>query len=116
MRNVIRKLMPKKERAIAYEQYVAKQLRSQGFCGVQLTPATGDFGADILCFDRLGNSCAVQCKLYSKPVGYHAVEETLAGARYYNCKRAILVSNNQFTKSASRGAQRLGVELFICFF
>ena len=116
MRNVLRKLIPKKERAIAYEQYVAQQLRSQGFCGVQLTQTTGDFGADILCFDRMGHSCAIQCKLYSKPVGYHAVQEILAGARYYNCQRAILVSNNAFTKNAQRGAKKLGVELFVCLF
>lgn len=105
-----------RKRAIEYEQYVAMQLKRQGFQAVQLTPKTGDFGADILCFDRHGNSCAIQCKYYSKPVGYRAVEEALAGARYYNCKRALVITNTSFTKNAIRGAERLNVELCICFF
>ena len=75
----------------------------------------GDFGADIICFDLHGNSCAIQCKAYSKPVGYKAVEEALAGARYYNCVRAIVISRSGFTKNARKGAQRLGVELFNCY-
>ena len=99
----------------AYEQYVAQQLRMQGFRGVKITPKTSDFGADILCFDLRGNGCAIQCKYYSKPVGYKAVEETLAGARYYGCKRAILITNNKFTKNARKGAEKLGVELYVYY-
>lgn len=109
--------MKKRERlsnGIEYENYVAYQLRAQGFKGVRLTPKTGDFGADILCFDLCGRSCAVQCKCYNKPVGYKAVEETFSGARYYNCSRAILVSSSGFTKQAKKGADRLGVDLYIC--
>ena len=105
----------KRDEALFYEEYVANQLRAQGFINVRLTKKTGDYGADILCVDLRGNTCAVQCKCYSKPVGYKAVEEALAGAKYYNCKRALLVSNSYFTKNACEGAQRLGVELFMCF-
>lgn len=99
---------------LEYENYVAYQLRLQGFKGVQLTPKTGDFGADILCFDLCGRSCAIQCKCYNKPVGYKAVQETLSGAKYYNCQRAILVSSSGFTKQAKEGAEKLGVDLYIC--
>ena len=102
--------------ALAYERYVANQLLVQGFKGVHMTSKTGDYGADILCFDLHDNSCAVQCKHYSKPVGYKAVEEALAGARYYNCRRAILVCNSSFTKNAIKGAEKLGVELFVCLY
>ena len=83
---------------------------------MHITPKTGDYGADILCFDLRGNSCAVQCKYYSKPVGYKAIQEALAGAKYYNCKRALVVSNSRFTKNAFKGAKKLGVELFMCHF
>ena len=97
-----------------YEKYVAYHLKAQGFRGVKLTPKTGDYGADILCFDLCGRSCAVQCKFYHKPVGYKAVQEALSGKIYYNCKRAILVSNSGFTKQARKGAQKLGVDLYVC--
>lgn len=97
-----------------YEDYVAYQLFLQGFKGIHTTAKTGDYGADILCFDLLRHSCAVQCKLYSRPVGYKAVQEALAGARYYNCNRAIVVCNTRYTKNAIEGAKRLGVELYIC--
>lgn len=78
-----------------------------------MTAKTGDYGADILCFDLHGNSCAVQCKYYSKPVGYDAVEETLAGAKYYHCSRAILICSSKYTKNAIIGAKRLNVELYV---
>lgn len=96
-----------------FEAYVASQLRQQGFQGVHLTPKTGDFGADILCFDRFGQPCAVQCKYLSRFAGYKAVEETLAGAKYYQCKRALLVTNCGFTRNAKEGAKKLDVELYV---
>ena len=108
--------MKLRSKAEQYEIYVAEQLRLQGFRGVHLTPKTGDFGADILCFDLYGNSCSIQVKCYSKPVGYRAVEEALSGSHYYRCKRAILITNSSFTKHARKGAEALGVELFVCHF
>lgn len=101
--------------ALQFEKHVAYQLKLQGFRNVELTKATGDYGADIICYDLHGNRCAVQCKYYSKPVGYKAVEEALAGARYYNCQRALLVTNKCFTKNARQGAKRIGVELYVFF-
>ena len=103
-----------KQTALLYEKHVANLLRLQGFRNVELTKRSGDFGADILCVDIQGNTCAIQCKYYSGHVGYKAVEEALAGARYYSCMRALLVTNNKYTKSAIKGANKLGVELFIC--
>ena len=103
----------KQSNAIIYEQCVASMLKQQGFRGVQLTKRTGDYGADILCFDLHGNTCAVQCKFYSRPVGYKAVQEALSGAKYYKCKRALIVTNTRYTKNAVKGAEKLGVELYI---
>jgi len=109
--------MPKRNSLIGkrYEQFVASKLTQQGFRGIKMTPSSSDYGADILCFDLHGNACAVQCKYSTSKVGYKAVEEALAGARYYNCRRALLVANRGFTKNAVNGANKLGVELYICF-
>lgn len=99
---------------LQYEKFVAYQLSAQGFRNMRETPKTGDYGADLLCFDLCGRSCAVQCKYYHKKVGYKAVQEALSGAKYYNCSRAILVTNIGYTRNAKKGAKRLGVDLYIC--
>ena len=103
-----------KNKAEEYERYVAYRLSLQGFTNIVLTAKTGDFGADILATDIYGIKWAVQCKCYSKPVGYKAVEEALSGAHYYGCQRAMVVTNSRYTKSATVGAKRLGVELYTC--
>lgn len=94
-----------------YERYVAWWLSGRGCHDIRITPSSGDYGADIICYDRRGVKCAVQCKYYSKPVGYRAVEEALGAMHYYGCGRAIVVTNNVFTRQAIDAAKRTGVEL-----
>ena len=84
-----------------------------GFNNITLTPQTGDYGADIIAYDMYGVKWAVQCKCYSSSVGYKAVEEVLAGAHYYGCQRAMVVTNSTYTKSAQKGAKRLNVRLMV---
>ena len=96
----------------AYEQYVALWLLFNGYGHIKITPRTGDFGADILCEDPFGRKWAVQCKYYSKPVGYKAIEEAIAGAHYYQCYGAMVVTNSTFTKQALNAAKRTGVILW----
>lgn len=95
-----------------YEQYVGSLLTYKGYKNVQVTPKSGDYGADIICKDKKGNKYAVQCKMYSKPVGYKAVEEVLGAMHYYNCNRAIVVTNNTYTKQAVEAANKVGVILW----
>ena len=94
-----------------YETYVAWWLGTRGYKNILITPKSGDYGADIICYDRRGVKCAVQCKYYSKPVGYRAVEEALGAMHYYGCGRAVVVTNNVFTRQAIDAAKRTGVEL-----
>lgn len=95
-----------------YEQFVGLWLKRKGYQNVQVTQQSGDYGADIICTDSDGNYVAVQCKLYKKPVGYRAVEEVLGALHYYNCSRAMVVTNNSYTKQAIEAANRTGVELW----
>ena len=46
-----------------YEEYVAEELRQDGFTEVDTTPKSGDFGADVLAMDGERRVC-VQCKRY----------------------------------------------------
>ena len=104
---------PFKNKGLYYEARVAYQLKKQGFAAVSFTKETSDYGTDIVCFDLQGRLCAIQCKYYNKPVGYEAVEQAFAGANYYNCQRAMLITNKGFTKNAKHGASVLGVELYV---
>lgn len=95
-----------------YEEYVGSLLAYKGYKNVQVTPKSGDYGADIICKDKKGNKYAVQCKMYSKPVGYKAVEEVLGAMHYYNCNKAIVVTNSTYTKQAVEAADKVGVVLW----
>lgn len=93
-----------------YEQIAANWLKKMGYSGVQVTKRSGDFGVDIIA--RKGNDrWAVQCKYYSTPVGVSAVQEVVGGKAHYGCNRAMVITNNTYTKPARRLAKENGVKL-----
>lgn len=94
-----------------YENACGRYLQTIGFKDVQVTKASGDQGLDVVAF-KDGKKYGIQCKYYSKPVGNKAVQEAFSGAKYYKCDKAIVMTNNTFTKSAKELAASLGVELW----
>lgn len=95
----------------AYESYVVRRLRVTGYINVRTTPASGDYGVDILAH-KDGYSYAIQCKKYSNsPVGVHAVMEAHSGKDYYGCQRAMVITTSSFTRQAINMANDLGVIL-----
>lgn len=94
-----------------FETYCADVLKKSGFYDVHVTPATNDYGIDIVA-KKSGTSYAIQCKCYSKPVGVKAVQEAYAGKSYYNCDKAVVLTNNYFTKQANAMARKNHVELW----
>uniref|UniRef100_C6E1F4 Restriction endonuclease n=1 Tax=Geobacter sp. (strain M21) TaxID=443144 RepID=C6E1F4_GEOSM len=66
---------------------------------VVYTKASGDQGVDVIA-EKHGRKFGIQAKCYSKAVPNSAVQEVVAGAKYYSCDRGIVVTNNYFTKSA----------------
>ena len=99
----------------SYENYVASRLKELRYHSIETTKASGDHGADIIAYAPDGVKCAIQCKYYSKPVGNKAVQEALAGMVFYKCDRAIVITNNAFTKQAIEDANRMGVDLMSRF-
>lgn len=84
-----------------YERLVARHLRSNGYWNVKITGASGgDYGVDITARKGLFRKYAVQCKRYSNPVGVRAVQEVVGGMKVYNCNRAMVVTNNTYTRQA----------------
>lgn len=97
---------------VEYEKYIARCMAACGYRGIQFTPATNDFGVDIVATDQNGRLCAVQCKRYSSNLGIKPIQEVNAGATHYGCTRKIVVTNSYFTKNAKQLAKELGVELW----
>ncbi|MBO4324826.1 MAG: restriction endonuclease [Lachnospiraceae bacterium] len=93
-----------------YEKVCAEYLRRKGFRKVRVTKASRDQGVDILAKKRR-KTYAVQCKYYATPVGNKAVQEVYAGASFYGCDRAMVITNASFTKGAYELAETLDVEL-----
>ena len=69
-----------------------------------------DFGADLV-IEKSGIKIAVQAKNYERGrVGNDAVQQVIAGATYYDCKAALVVTNVSYTKAAQMQAR--GCSLF----
>ena len=94
---------------LEFEDHVARIARSCGL-PVIMTPLTGDWGVDLV-VGRRPNRVAIQCKRQSRPVGTGAVQEVVAGAPMQDCRRTMVVTNNEFTPAARKLAERHGCEL-----
>lgn len=93
-----------------YEAYVAETLKRRGFRKIEQTARTGDYGVDLLA-SLHGKRYAVQCKYYAGAVGGFAVQEAVAGKAFYDCDRAMVVTNSCLTKSAWELADANDVEV-----
>lgn len=94
-----------------FEEYVARLLTWNGFRHVEVTSGSKDQGVDILA-DRNGISYAIQCKHYDGKVPNKAVQEAYAGAEYYGCDVAVVLTNSYFYPSAFELGDSIGVELW----
>lgn len=101
----------RQQRGYDYEYAVAKQLKRKGYRRVTVTVSSGDFGADIIACKGF-YKYAIQCKCYSGTVGVKAVQEALAGKAYYNCDKAMVITNSTFTPAAVELASKSKVILW----
>ena len=82
-----------------FEEFVAAVLQGNGYEILEMTKATGDFGADII-VSRNEERIAVQCKRYANPVGLKAVQEAISAMKHYDCDSCLVVANSKFTNQA----------------
>jgi HJR/Mrr/RecB family endonuclease len=92
-----------------FEEFLAGLFRQHGY-QVELTPTTGDYGADLL-LTKAGQCIAVQAKCYTGSVGVSAVQEALAGMAYYGCQSAWVVTTGNLTPNAIALAKKSQVRL-----
>lgn len=87
---------------------------------VKTTPASNDYGADLIITKKL--TIVVQAKLYYKHgVGNHAVQEVTSALKFYKAHFAAVITNWKFTNQAQTMAQTQAVVLIDrqdldCFF
>ena len=75
-----------------FEYQCAEILKRNGFSRVQVTQSSGDQGVDIIAHKHR-KKYGIQCKYYSYPVGNKAVQEAYAGANFYDCDKAVVMTN-----------------------
>lgn len=94
-----------------YEEKCARLLEAKGFSNVVVTPGSGDQGIDVLA-NKGKQKYGVQCKYYEGTVGNKAVQEAYAGARYYDCDVALVITNSTLTGPAKELAKKLHVTVW----
>ena len=95
---------------IQFEQYCAMVLkRDHGFVRVEFTKTSGDYGGDLVGYNKDGTKWVVQCKRYSGHVGIDAVQEVLGAKSIYDADKMAVMTNNILTTSAKELANKSGV-------
>lgn len=93
----------------AFEEYLGSIFGDLGYA-VDLTPASGDFGADLI-LSKDGNRIAVQAKQYAKPAGFDGVKEVHFARTYYEASQAWVIATHGFTPQAIKAAESTDVRL-----
>lgn len=96
---------------ISFEKYCASVLKANRFTNINVTKASGDYGADIVAVkDQI--KYAIQCKRSVTPIGNKAVQEVIASRSVYNCHVGAVLTNNYFTNSAKVLAKKNNILLW----
>lgn len=95
---------------IEFEDYFTILLNKMGYIA-KGTKATSDEGADIIA-EKDNVKYVFQCKNYSSSVGNKAVQEVYTAQGIYKCDKAIVITNNYYTKQAVKEAEILSIILW----
>lgn len=94
-----------------FEYWCADLLKKLAYRNVEVTPGSGDQGADILA-EKEGVRYVIQCKCYSRDLGNEPIQEVEAGRIYYGCHVGVVMTNRHFTKGAKALAEKTGTLLW----
>ena len=95
---------------VQFEQYCAIELkRDHGFVRVEFTKISGDYGGDLIAYNKDGSKWVIQCKRYGTHVGIDAVQEVLGAKAIYEAERMAVMTNNILTASAKELARKSDV-------
>jgi HJR/Mrr/RecB family endonuclease len=87
-----------------FESFLTRLFRRLGYAVEHVGRGGGDFGADLV-IEKSRFKIAVQAKNYDRDrVGNDAVQQAIAGATYYGCDQAMVVTNARYTAAARKQA------------
>ncbi|MEN5346575.1 restriction endonuclease [Achromobacter mucicolens] len=92
-----------------FEKFLVELFQIAGY-DVEETRLSGDQGADLF-VSRFGKKIVIQAKNYSGTVGNAAVQEAISAKSFYGCDEAMVVTNSNFTRSATELANVAAVRL-----
>ncbi|MGO9209949.1 MAG: restriction endonuclease [Terriglobales bacterium] len=92
-----------------FEAFCAEELRRNGW-EARVTLQSRDQGVDVIA-EKDHVRVVLQCKLYSSPVGNHAVQEAAAARAHEQANFGIVVSNQRYTEPAKQLATTNGILL-----
>jgi HJR/Mrr/RecB family endonuclease len=93
-----------------FEHFIVELFQKMGY-KTELTKKTGDQGIDIIA-EKNKIKYGIQVKCYTSTVSNSAIQEVAAGIKLYTCSKAIVITNNYFTKAAIELAQANNVILW----
>ena len=81
-----------------FEEFIAELFKKMGY-KTSVTKSSGDQGIDVIA-EKTDVKFAIQAKCYSKPVSNHAIMEAVAGKKFYNADKVMVITNSTFTSAA----------------
>jgi len=92
-----------------YEIFCAERFKENDW-EAYATQGSSDQGVDVVA-TRGKEVLVAQCKKFSKPVGNKAVQEVVAGMKFYDANVGIVIAPNGFTNSAEKLAAANKIKL-----
>ena len=92
-----------------YEHYCSSIFKNNGWDS-KATQGSSDQGVDVIA-KKDDIKLVAQCKKFTKAVGNKAVQEIVAGIKYYQADMGIVIAPNGFTKSAEKLAAANKIKL-----
>jgi DNA segregation ATPase FtsK/SpoIIIE-like protein len=96
---------------VEFETWLRAWLQTKGW-QLDVTPTTGDFGADLVGYGPDGASWVIQAKRWTGPVGVEAVQQVLGALAYYQTQHALLITTAPLTKAAEELSRRSQVTVW----
>lgn len=96
-----------------YEKLAAKHFVEKGY-QVELTQYAGDYGIDIFAL-RNEEKVAVQVKMFgstSRKINRRMVMELHGAKDYFNCTKAIIITDGDILPDAKEVADKLNIEIY----
>ena len=84
-----------------FEEFLKELFGKMGY-EVEKTPISGDYGTDLILYDKLKQKTLVQAKRHNNKINIKAIQEIVASIKHYKAHSGIVVTNSVFTKPAKK--------------